>query len=149
MQRTQSNMSTKGTSAFSEARRAQWRAYFQRRKAQRRDYALRYLGGRCCHCGHEYTGRNAQDFEFDHLRDKVAAITNALTWRLSRLLEELNKCQLLCVRCHYVKTWGHPPRRVVRRKRQPGLRQVGGVWYDANDNPVYDDDEGGTQAWSG
>lgn len=67
---------------------------------RRRQRALRYLGGACAHCG------TTEDLEFDHIDPaaKTYAISGLLSSKWERVVEELNKCQLLCQVCHVKKT---------------------------------------------
>ena len=66
--------------------------------------ALDILGGKCAECGSE------ESLEFDHIADdrdstKRRAISNMLReakWH--DILTELEKCQLLCKKCHITKT---------------------------------------------
>ena len=61
------------------------------------------------------------NLEFDHINplDKSLNITNKLTLKnaylLEEVLEELNKCQLLCEQCHSKKTHG-PDRSAINQK---------------------------------
>ncbi len=67
---------------------------------QRRQQAIAYLGGKCARCG------TAERLEFDH-RDratKTFTITGNLNRRWEVLVQELDKCQLLCHDCHHAKT---------------------------------------------
>lgn len=67
---------------------------------RRRTWAYGLLGDCCAHCGS--TGR----LEFDHIDPSTVSfrIGSNLLARLDTLIEELNKCQLLCHPCHVVKT---------------------------------------------
>ena len=68
----------------------------------RRAKAQIYLGGVCVVCG------SNEDLEFDHIdpSSKVIEISNAIAKHYSwmRLVEELDKCQLLCKIHHVEKT---------------------------------------------
>jgi 5-methylcytosine-specific restriction endonuclease McrA len=76
------------------------RRYQREWKASRRRRAVLFLGGACRHCG------STESLEFDHVfpESKHLEITNALTRRAETLASEIAKCQLLCRRCHEVKT---------------------------------------------
>ena len=56
----------------------------------------------CAKCGET----NILKLEFDHLRDKKFNISEGITlgfaWK--RMEKEINKCQVLCVNCHAVKS---------------------------------------------
>ena len=43
--------------------------------------------------------------EFDHIRDKVADISYAVSsgWSLKRLQSEMDKCEIRCANCHRIK----------------------------------------------
>lgn len=44
---------------------------------------------------------------FDHLKDKTREISKAITygWSFSRILIEIEKCELVCANCHAIRTW--------------------------------------------
>ena len=75
----------------------------RKRYQEKRRWAIRYLGGACVQCGNT----NYEDLQFDH---KVAGtrfgngVSMVLTWRKEVLIQELEKCQLLCVACYLEKT---------------------------------------------
>lgn len=60
--------------------------------------AVNHLGGKCQKCGND----NIFELSFHHLRDKVASISNLIqaNKRIEEILEECNKCTLLCENCH-------------------------------------------------
>jgi 5-methylcytosine-specific restriction endonuclease McrA len=75
----------------------------QQRKARRTARRLKFielLGGKCQNCG---TTKNLQ---FDHLepKDKTLTISKRIDLSDVNLLEEVEKCQLLCRPCHHQKT---------------------------------------------
>lgn len=61
---------------------------------------MQYLGGVCAHCG------TTENLEFDHIdpQTKTSPINALLSYRWERIVEELNKCQLLCSACHLKKS---------------------------------------------
>ena len=67
---------------------------------KRRAHCIEYLGGKCVVCG------TTHNLQFDHIKreGKKYTITEKITNYFTILKEELNKCQLLCVDCHKVKT---------------------------------------------
>ena len=91
------------------ARRGVRRAWFEApRRVQRRVELIVRLGGCCVECGESDPAR----LEFDHIHPatKVTTIARLLdTGSWERILEEVAKCQLLCIGCHKLKT---------RRERQ-------------------------------
>lgn len=75
--------------------------YLRRRHAERKAWATDLLGGECCRCG------STERMEFDHVdpATKTANIGDVLgRWSIAHLLEELDKCQLLCRPCHEEKS---------------------------------------------
>lgn len=66
----------------------------------RRTLLIDLLGGSCVNCG------TTDNIEFDHVfREEMQfRIGTALLMRLDKLLKELQKCQLLCHKCHVQKT---------------------------------------------
>lgn len=62
--------------------------------------ALAYLGGKCINCG------TTKMLEFDHIDPNNVSfrISQGLSYSFDRLKHELDKCQLLCRTCHWVKT---------------------------------------------
>jgi len=72
------------------------REYYHRK---RREYVAQ-LGGVCKGCG------CSTNLQFDHIRplDKCFSVGKILSHSKKEILEELNKCQLLCSYCHNAKT---------------------------------------------
>ena len=73
------------------------------RKERRKSRKLRFielLGGKCERCGAK------ENLEFDHLqpRQKNFIISKFIDRADINLLDEVNKCQLLCKKCHHEKT---------------------------------------------
>lgn len=69
-------------------------------KINRRKLLIELLGGSCINCG------GTEKLEFDHIMpdDMSFRIGHRTDYSLETLLPELQKCQLLCKKCHYVKT---------------------------------------------
>ena len=67
---------------------------------ERRAHCIEYLGGKCVVCG------TTHNLQFDHIKreGKKYSIASKLSYKFDNLKEELDKCQLLCVDCHKVKT---------------------------------------------
>ena len=55
----------------------------------------------CSVCGYN---EHACALDFDHLRDKEFNISHDPKRAWNRILEEVEKCQILCANCHRVKT---------------------------------------------
>lgn len=69
---------------------------------KRKAEAIQLLGSECVNCG------STKRLEFDHVKndreDEGHMISRMLENDWEKLLEELKKCQLLCVSCHRIKT---------------------------------------------
>lgn len=72
-------------------------------KKLRRQKIKDYLGGKCVGCG------VTEDLQFDHLdrTQKKFNISKNVLMAWDKLTEEADKCQLLCKRCHQLKTSIH------------------------------------------
>lgn len=70
------------------------RQYYYKRRAK----IIEFMGGVCNLCG------STHELEFDHINrdEKAFDIRDNLT--LNSILDELQKCQLLCSDCHRLKT---------------------------------------------
>lgn len=72
--------------------------------ARRRNKAIEILGGSCASCGSDAS------LEFDHIdpteKDPWLKPSSGKMWSRSwtYILSEIDKCQLLCTRCHKAKT---------------------------------------------
>lgn len=77
-----------------EMSREYHRAYYRKRRAK----IVEYMGGKCALCG------STDGLEVDHVdrSKKSFSVGDRLT--LESLIEELEKCQLLCGECHKKKT---------------------------------------------
>lgn len=78
--------------------REAYRAYHRQYYLKRRQKIIDYLGGHCAVCG------STESLEIDHVSrvSKSFNISSRLT--LESILEELDKCQLLCGEHHRAKT---------------------------------------------
>jgi 5-methylcytosine-specific restriction endonuclease McrA len=82
-----------------------FRKYMLKRYHQRRDELINRLGGACLSCG------SKQDLEFDHIDPESKLFSfgkKGSSVALSKLLEEIDKCQLLCIPCHRIKSSNEP-----------------------------------------
>ena len=79
--------------------KAKFNAYCVERWRNRKVKAVEYLGGKCCKCGYN---KCIWALEFHHRNpnEKEATWTKMRLWSESRLLKELDKCDLLCANCH-------------------------------------------------
>lgn len=55
---------------------------------------------KCKDCGNT----DFRVFEFDHLRDKKSNISEMLTFPWPSILEEIQKCEIVCANCHKLRT---------------------------------------------
>lgn len=69
-------------------------------RSQLRAECYARLGSVCVCCG------SAEDLEFDHIDPTTKDFTIGTVWTCKRsiLLAEVDKCQLLCVKCHLKKS---------------------------------------------
>lgn len=74
--------------------------YIREYREKRKKEAIRYLGGKCKKCN------SKKNLEFDHIdpTTKKNQISSMFTSSIVQFYEELNKCQLLCRRCHLRKS---------------------------------------------
>lgn len=74
--------------------------YMKKRWELRRKIAIGFLGGFCVDCG------STNDLEFDHVNPatKSFTIAQASSFSEERFWNEVEKCQLLCKKCHVLKT---------------------------------------------
>jgi hypothetical protein len=75
-------------------------AYMRERYAERRSFAIDYLGGACANCG------ATEALQFDHIDPALKEMKfDRMAWvSMARFMAELVKGQLLCGDCHSVKT---------------------------------------------
>lgn len=77
----------------------------QRYREKKKDVKIKlqqYLGGCCVSCG--ITDPRLLDFDHIDPMTKTMNISAKLSLPWERLVEEANKCQLLCPNCHRIKT---------------------------------------------
>ena len=58
----------------------------------------------CMDCGQSYP---SYVMDFDHRGDKSFTIAKGISnnYSIERLLEEINKCDIVCSNCHRIRTW--------------------------------------------
>ena len=68
-------------------------------KAKKKQKLIEHLGGKCVGCG------TTKDLQFDHIvrAEKSFTIGQSMHKNMDVLIEEANKCQLLCKTCHTLK----------------------------------------------
>lgn len=71
-----------------------------KRYHERKSQAIIYLGGQCVEC------QSRDDLQFDHKDRLTKGFTIAKLWSVNeqRFWEEIKKCQLLCLKCHIIKS---------------------------------------------
>jgi 5-methylcytosine-specific restriction endonuclease McrA len=107
-----------------EDKRAYQREWIRKRKAR----AVDQLGGKCAQCG------SRESLEFDHLdpltKDQRLRHVghNMWSWSETRRQSELEKCQLLCRRCHLIKSSEQSAQRERERRAQGTSNLYAGGW---------------------
>ena len=87
---------------------------YQRNWLQRRRQAwIETQGPTCNNCG-----STEGPWEVDHINPETKVSHNVWSWKESRRVEELSKCQLLCNTCHWEKS-------ASARERNHGLTLYG------------------------
>ncbi len=71
---------------------------------KKKDALIAHLGGQCVGCG---TTHNLQFDHIDRTQKKYRSIISHLNRKMEDLIEEANKCQLLCRTCHIAKSRAH------------------------------------------
>lgn len=76
------------------------RDYNNRRYSRVRERLVSMLGGQCVKCG------STENLQFDHVDPSTKSFNVSEGWARKWFLvvEEINKCQLLCFSCHRKKT---------------------------------------------
>tara|TARA_R100000742_G_C4246344_1_gene65233 strand:- start:83 stop:778 length:696 start_codon:yes stop_codon:yes gene_type:complete len=64
----------------------------------RRKLCIEKLGGKCVQCG------ATERLQFDHIIPSEKSFNICYSYNLEKVFEELDKCQLLCPKCHLEKT---------------------------------------------
>jgi hypothetical protein len=89
----------------------------RRRKVERHAAIDRLKSVPCADCGKRY---DPYVMDFDH-RDpsekkrEISHLLNKTSSPWPRIVEEISKCDVVCVNCHRLRTW-HPPRRLDKRR---------------------------------
>jgi len=76
----------------------------QKKNKERNRRLLKMLKTRvpCADCGINYSH---YQMEFDHLRDKRMAVSLMISYSTDALLDEINKCDIVCKMCHATRTY--------------------------------------------
>lgn len=67
------------------------------KRLELKERAIAYLGGKCVLCTYDRCP-SALEFHHDDPREKDFTISKVMSWK--RIQAELDKCTLLCCRCH-------------------------------------------------
>tara|TARA_B100001939_G_scaffold34224_1_gene26559 strand:+ start:22617 stop:22925 length:309 start_codon:yes stop_codon:yes gene_type:complete len=91
---------------------------------ENRAYYVGVMGGKCVKCG------TTENLEIDHKRPEDKTLRTSSMWlrRHDSIMEELSKCQLLCVDCHKEKTREEKDRTKGRKRNKtvtPHMKHVG------------------------
>lgn len=57
----------------------------------------------CMDCGNKFPSE-CMDFDHRNPSEKVAKVSLLLTYSLSRVLNEVEKCDIVCANCHRIRT---------------------------------------------
>lgn len=79
-------------------------SHHKKRSRARRDLLHGLKSGPCSDCGGRFHPA-AMDFDHRDQTSKIAAVGNMASGRLSKLMEEISKCDLVCSNCHRVRTY--------------------------------------------
>lgn len=83
------------------ADKTRMREYIDLRREDRRKLLDSLKDRPCADCGKKYP---PYVMEFDHLRDKRFQISPMWSVGLKRLMEEVDKCEVVCSNCHAIRT---------------------------------------------
>ena len=91
-------------------------------KDKKKETLLEHLGGKCVGCG------VTENLQFDHIdrTKKSFTIGKCMGYTLEKLIEEADKCQLLCEDCHQYKTTiNHDMSMMAEGYKVKEVKQVG------------------------
>ena len=91
-------------------------------KDKKKATLLEHLGGKCVGCG------ATENLQFDHIdrTKKSFTIGKYMGYTLEKLIEEADKCQLLCKECHQYKTTiNHDMNMMAEGYKIKEVKQVG------------------------
>lgn len=103
-----------GETLFSQQKSGKWfccRCNIENVSNKRRRNKLALVkrhGGKCIGCGYNRCVA-ALDFHHSDPTQKEMPIGKAMAWSLKRLIEETDKCELLCANCHRERHAGFLP----------------------------------------
>lgn len=89
------------TKRWRDKNREKQREGDRKRRQKKKKALIDHLGGKCVGCG------TTENLQFDHI-DRTTKTYSSIQGQLNRsldvLIEEANKCQLLCRNCHITKS---------------------------------------------
>jgi len=77
--------------------------------------AIAYKGGKCQRCGYSKCVA-ALSFHHRNPADKEYQIATMFAWSWKCILQELDKCDLLCANCHAELHWSKATTRTLKEK---------------------------------
>ena len=81
---------------------AHGRAQSAKYARQRREWVNKLKQEPCMDCGGKFP---PECMDFDHVRgEKTESVASMRTWRMDRVLAEIEKCELICANCHRIRT---------------------------------------------
>lgn len=77
---------------------------WKKRRLEHKKMAVKYLGGKCLHCGLETEFYSIYDFHHKDPKEKDSLISQIMNKKsnFELIKKELDKCELLCSNCHRI-----------------------------------------------
>lgn len=75
------------------------RSYYEKREVINKLKAVP-----CADCGRTYP-YYVMDFDHKHGKDKLGDVASIVSWSLNRILNEIDKCEVVCSNCHRIRTY--------------------------------------------
>ena len=72
------------------------------RRRKLRQKATQYMGGRCIFCGYDRDNKALGFHHIDQSKKPFGLLERGFTRSWVKIVEELNKCVLVCASCHRV-----------------------------------------------
>jgi len=75
-------------------------------RKQKSDHVRKIKNIACADCGLKYP-HYVMDFDHRNSDNKIVNIASAVTrnWSLSKIIKEIEKCDVVCANCHRVRTY--------------------------------------------
>ncbi len=87
------------TTKYNHKNRAQ---YDREKERESRAFVREFKNKPCLDCGKSYP---PEVMEFDHLRDKSFVLSKVKRHSKQTIIDEINKCELVCANCHRIRTF--------------------------------------------